>query len=199
MQKRLMRSQTDKMLAGVCGGLADYFLIDPVIIRLIFVLISITTGLGLLFYPILWLIMPKAPLYSGPSGLPNMSEGWQQQADYTAQHGEAGQYVEQHSSMYVGAAARSNIYGAAEGRPPSTGETSYIGGSDAASFGDERGLSAPPRSRARRGVGWGGFVLIGLGLIMLSEYFSISTEFVVPLIFIIVGALLVFRRQAPPS
>ena len=76
MQKRLMRSQTDKMLGGVCGGLADYFLIDPVIVRLIFVLITITTGLGILFYPVLWLIMPPDDLGIGPDRVASSAQGW---------------------------------------------------------------------------------------------------------------------------
>ncbi len=196
MQKRLMRSQTDKMLGGVCGGLADYFLIDPVIVRLIFVLITITTGLGILFYPVLWLIMPKAPIGIGPDSLASSAQGWQQQsASGVQQEADAVQYAEQRSSMYVGAHSRPGTYGTSEDMPPSTGETSNLGGMNMPGFGDEHQLSAPPRSRIRRGAGWGGFVLIGLGLMMLSEYFSISTEFVMPLIFMIVGALLVFRRR----
>lgn len=195
MQKRLMRSQTDKMLAGVCGGLAEYFLIDPVIVRLIFVLISITTGLGLLFYPILWLIMPKAPLANRLGSLPNTTESWQGYAQDAQEQGEATQYAAQRSSMYVGASQRPSAYSSAQGRQSSTGITSPLDDTGIGSIEEEYRMTAPPRSRMRRGAGWGGFVLIGFGLIMLSEYFQISTEFVVPLIFIIVGALLVFRRK----
>src|SRR5215211_5604527 len=60
MQPRLMRSRTEVIVAGVCGGLAEYFAIDPVIVRLIFVLVTLTSGIGLFIYPILWLVMPKA-------------------------------------------------------------------------------------------------------------------------------------------
>ena len=59
MYKKLYRSVTDKMLAGVCGGLAEYFAIDPVIVRLIFVLAVIFGGSGILAYIILWIIIPK--------------------------------------------------------------------------------------------------------------------------------------------
>lgn len=55
MQPRLMRSRTEVIVAGVCGGLAEYFAIDPVIVRLTFVLVTLTSGLGLLIYPILWI------------------------------------------------------------------------------------------------------------------------------------------------
>src|SRR6187431_1182854 len=60
MQPRLTRSRTEVIIAGVCGGLAEYFAIDPVIVRLIFVLVTLTSGIGLLVYPILWMVMPRA-------------------------------------------------------------------------------------------------------------------------------------------
>ncbi len=58
MARRLYRSDTDKMLGGVCGGLAQYLDVDPTVIRLIFVLAALLGGHGILVYLILWLIMP---------------------------------------------------------------------------------------------------------------------------------------------
>lgn len=60
-QKKLTRS-TNKMLAGVCGGIAEYFEVDPTLIRVAYAALSIfTTGFpGLLLYLILMLIMPAA-------------------------------------------------------------------------------------------------------------------------------------------
>ena len=58
MQKRLYRSRTNKMIAGVCGGLAEYFSIDPVIIRIIAVALAISGGAGVLMYGLLWLVVP---------------------------------------------------------------------------------------------------------------------------------------------
>jgi phage shock protein C len=57
--KQLMRSE-DRMVAGVAGGLAEYFDIDPTIIRILFVLLAIFGGgfLGILIYIVLWIIMP---------------------------------------------------------------------------------------------------------------------------------------------
>lgn len=55
--QRLMRSRTDKIIAGVAGGIAQYLGIDPVIVRLVFVALAFT-GVGVLLYPVLWLIMP---------------------------------------------------------------------------------------------------------------------------------------------
>ncbi|OGC45027.1 hypothetical protein A3J98_00715 [candidate division WS6 bacterium RIFOXYC1_FULL_33_10] len=58
MEKKLYRSETDKMIGGVCGGLAEYFSIDSTIVRLIFGLIVVYGGTGLVLYVILWIVMP---------------------------------------------------------------------------------------------------------------------------------------------
>ncbi len=58
MSRRLYRSQTDRMIGGVCGGLAQVLDIDPTIVRLVFVLLALLGGHGVLLYLILWLIMP---------------------------------------------------------------------------------------------------------------------------------------------
>jgi phage shock protein C len=59
--KRLMRSSTDKKIAGVCAGLADYFDMDPTIIRVLWLLLVICGGTGILAYLILWMVLPVAP------------------------------------------------------------------------------------------------------------------------------------------
>lgn len=66
MYKKLYRSVTDKMVGGVCGGLAEYFNIDPVIVRLIFVLAVIFGGSGIIAYIILWIIIPEKPYIITP-------------------------------------------------------------------------------------------------------------------------------------
>ncbi len=60
MNKKLHCSKTDKIFAGVCGGLANYFDIDATIIRLLFILIVAFGGSGFIIYLLLWLIMPKS-------------------------------------------------------------------------------------------------------------------------------------------
>ena len=62
MRKRLYRSRKDKILAGVCGGLGEYFNLDPVIIRVIFIMLMLPGGLpGVVPYIAIWLIVPLAP------------------------------------------------------------------------------------------------------------------------------------------
>jgi phage shock protein C len=59
--KRLYRSRSKRWLAGVCGGLGDYFGLDPTLIRVLFVLFALAVGGGILAYLILWLIIPLEP------------------------------------------------------------------------------------------------------------------------------------------
>ncbi len=56
--KRLYRSESDRMIAGVAGGLAEYFAIDSTLVRLLFVLLVVFGGSGILLYIILWIVMP---------------------------------------------------------------------------------------------------------------------------------------------
>ncbi len=61
MKKRLYKSETDKKLCGVCGGIAKYLNIDPTIIRLIWVLVTFAGGSGLIAYIICALVIPDEP------------------------------------------------------------------------------------------------------------------------------------------
>ncbi len=58
-QNKLTRSETDKMLAGVCGGLAAYLDVDPVFVRLAFVILFFASGIGFPIYLVLWIVMPR--------------------------------------------------------------------------------------------------------------------------------------------
>lgn len=60
-EKRLVRSRDDRMLFGVCAAVAHYLNIDPVIVRLLTVLLTLWNGIGLLIYVVLALIIPQEP------------------------------------------------------------------------------------------------------------------------------------------
>jgi phage shock protein PspC (stress-responsive transcriptional regulator) len=72
-RRRLMRSSTDKMIAGVCAGLADYFDLDPTLVRVVWVLAFFCAGSGLLAYIILWILLPLAPVGAMPSSATSTS------------------------------------------------------------------------------------------------------------------------------
>jgi phage shock protein C len=64
MAKKLYRSVNQKMLGGVCGGIAEYLDIDVTIARLLYVALDLVTGVAplIFFYIIAWIVMPQAPL-----------------------------------------------------------------------------------------------------------------------------------------
>lgn len=65
MTKRLYRSTQDRKIAGVCGGIAEYFNIDPTIVRVVAILLLLPGGLpGFLPYLVLWIVVPNAPTLS---------------------------------------------------------------------------------------------------------------------------------------
>ncbi len=61
--RRLYRSRKHRLIAGVCGGLGEYFNVDPVLIRLIWVVLCFVWGLGLFLSLIAWIIIPPAADY----------------------------------------------------------------------------------------------------------------------------------------
>lgn len=61
MSKKLYRSRDDRMIAGVCGGLADYFNVDSSLVRLAVLFIFLFQGVGLIAYIIAWLVMSEEP------------------------------------------------------------------------------------------------------------------------------------------
>ena len=70
-KKRLVRSTNDKKIAGVAAGLADYFDLDPTIIRLVWLLAFLFAGVGLLAYVILWIALPAGPTGVAASSAPS--------------------------------------------------------------------------------------------------------------------------------
>jgi len=65
--KRLYRSITDRKFAGVAGGLAEYFVMDPLLIRLAFVILTLAGGGGFLIYLVFWIVTPENPVRVNPS------------------------------------------------------------------------------------------------------------------------------------
>ena len=61
-KKRLFRSRDNRVIAGICGGMGGYFNIDPVVLRIIWLLLVLGFGTGVLAYLICWLVIPSEPL-----------------------------------------------------------------------------------------------------------------------------------------
>jgi phage shock protein C len=62
MEKKLYRSRTNSMIAGICGGLGEYLSVDPAILRVVAVLLIFADGIGLLAYLVGWIIIPRRPM-----------------------------------------------------------------------------------------------------------------------------------------
>jgi phage shock protein C len=78
MNTQLTRSSTDRIIGGVCGGLARYFNIDSAIVRLVFVL-AVLSGISPLVYLVLWIVMPEEKAATPAAALPDhprSSEEW---------------------------------------------------------------------------------------------------------------------------
>lgn len=60
MQKKLVRSKKNRMIGGVCGGIAEYLGIDPTIVRLIWAVTTLFWGTGIILYLLAWAIIPEA-------------------------------------------------------------------------------------------------------------------------------------------
>lgn len=73
--KRMRRSKTDKIIAGVCGGLGSYFNMDPTLVRLVFVVLLFAQGVGAILYLVLWIVLPYGESSDGNAVGVNMSTG----------------------------------------------------------------------------------------------------------------------------
>jgi phage shock protein C len=184
-QPRLTRSTTDKMLFGVCGGLGEYFHIDPGIVRLIFVLVTLTSFMGPPVYVILVVVTPRQPKPKLPGQQASsaaLHEG-QRQAIVSQQVPQAQQRVAQAPSLEpVGS---SNQPQPPQAQAPAVGETVKLSPEEA------QRLAAPRRGRNWRTLG---YILLGIGgLVLLEELSILSGAFAFPVLLIIAGIILLRR------
>jgi phage shock protein C len=68
--RKLYRSRTERMVAGVCGGLAEYFNVDTTVIRVLFLVLTLFGGSGLVVYVVMWILVPDASKAPPPTSAP---------------------------------------------------------------------------------------------------------------------------------
>ena len=169
--QRLMRSRTDKVIAGVAGGIGQYLAVDPVIVRLAFVAL-IFTGVGLFLYPVLWLIMPV--------------EGGQRPAPdqiFDEMRQQAQRVGDEVREVFV--SSRRPRYDPMSGQPVDPEAEIPINNVNSGSN------QAAPEDRRNRLLG---MILLGVGAFILLSMIPFFGKLVVPAILIGAG-ILVLRRQ----
>jgi phage shock protein C len=218
MQPRLTRSTSEKMLAGVCGGLGEYFVIDPVIVRLVFVLTTMTSGIGIPVYLVLAIVMPRQRKLPGTAQQRHIEQDaddagtlFQQTREQAGREVLVSPPLQQVQQPRVADPALVGQKPAASGFDPfavpqeapiaaqapdaeeaMTGETVHL---------DEQHHAAPAQQQAhdtpRRKHNWRalGFILVGIGSVALLEQVGLASTLFVPLLLIIGGILLLGRGR----
>jgi phage shock protein C len=174
--QRLVRSRTDKMVAGVAGGLANYLAVDPVFVRLAFVALGMS-GPGVFVYAIMWLIMPT----EGSTGT-TTSQAF---SEFRQQMSRVGDDVRQ---VFVsGGPTRTPRFDPMTGQPIDDGEEipiNNVGGGDG---------NTAPETRRNRLLG---VILLGVGaFIAINAIAPGLGRFIVPAILIVGGVLLIQRNH----
>lgn len=217
MQPRLTRSRTERNIAGVCGGLGEYFSVDPVIVRLIFIVVTVMSGVGLPAYLLLWLVMPRQSPKEARS--PNESFEFGPRRQFDAQPAPdvrqpgwpAGApppvreaFVAQPRQQYRQRVAQPDAYpqppAGQPGQPadqpwqpdtPMTGETLKLPT-------QQRQPSQCQRQRHRPSWATLGYILVGIGaLILLDQLPGPSGQVIISVLFIVGGLYLLQRIRRP--
>ncbi|HTC47681.1 MAG TPA: PspC domain-containing protein [Candidatus Aquilonibacter sp.] len=85
-RKRLVRPRQGRKIAGVCLGFAEYFDIDVTAVRLVWLIASFMTGIGLISYPIAWIVMPEEPLLLAAAYSGDVNGGFQRDVNGHSGH-----------------------------------------------------------------------------------------------------------------
>ena len=87
-ERRLTRSQSNRMIGGVCGGLGEYLGIDATFVRLFFLLLAFGEGAGVLIYFVLWMILPPEGSQEGDLGS-NVNRSAQEMSERAREFGQS--------------------------------------------------------------------------------------------------------------
>jgi phage shock protein C len=175
-----LRRGSDRIVGGVCSGLAAYFGVDPLLVRVVFVILALVPpSIGILLYLVLWFLM-EPPQGTLPSTTRSVSDRLRSMGDDIRQDFRTGLSRSQASVT----------------PPPTTGDPS--GGPPPAGAPHPRGRWGPSFSSRPPGL-WGGIILIVVGayflLANLGIFNNVHWEIVLPVILIALGLLLLLRRR----
>jgi len=167
--ERLARSRGDRMIAGVAGGIARYLKIDPALVRLAFVALAFT-GIGVLLYPLLWLVMPL----ESATGVPFQAARVDEEARQV--------YVGTHGSPSPTSAQPAPRFDPLTGEPLSVGPIAQAEPSQ-------------PKATNNSRMRLLGYVLLAIGgFLLLNLLVPGAEQFIFPAVLIAVGVLLLRRK-----
>ena len=203
MEKRLYRSRTDRMISGVCGGIAEYFAIDPTIVRLATAaLLLVTSGAVILVYIVMAIVVPETPA-EGESDSPRAMTT----EEISASAQGFGRDIQVAANKAVGGAAgAAGAAGVVSGDVPADA-TSPAGGVEEHMPPEAQPAPAPPAAPAsdHRSGGTGavlvGVLLIAFGLLVFVQrtlgfdLLSMSWRLFVPGVIILLGVLILIRAM----
>lgn len=157
MYRKLYRSRKDNMIAGVAGGMAEYFDVDPALIRLLFVVTTFMGGIGPIAYIVMWIIVPYEPAITPASAQPAQAAAgyntFTVDADGTTTSGPANTSSE---GADPSAAANSSATGSGE-------QTNYHAAGQ-----PQPGAPVYTKQKDNRALG---VVLVAIGLVFLADNF----------------------------
>lgn len=186
MEKRLYRSRRERMISGVCGGIADYFAVDPTLVRVIWVLVTLTSGgLGFLAYIAAIIIVPEEPRALRPADAAASAAG----GPASTAGGIAG--------GPVGDAAETAANPAGEAGSPMVGEAGQSAGEASATTETHTTWTHSEADR-HSGRMIAGLVLVVVGgyfLLhnLLPRFFFLEGRFVWPALLVVAGVLVLAR------
>lgn len=180
--ERLNRSKTNRVILGVCGGLAEYFRIDATLIRIICILVAMS-GVGFLVYIVAALIMPE------DNGTRDKDQ-WRSSYGAGPAYGSGanpGTSSDTGSTEWNGAGADTGSYGGTD-----TGSGFESG------FGKDNEWDHPPKYNSEKNKLIFGAILVGLGVLILAKQFIpvlFNLKYMIPILLIGVGGFIVYRGR----
>jgi len=194
--RKLHKSSTDKAIAGVCGGIAEYFGIDSVIIRLLFVLFALGFGSGLLIYIICAIVMPDEHRIDYNADYSNGS-------DYSNTYSGSNTYAEYTSSASGSYSSFENGNGSADGSESEASyqnraaNSSYTGQGENNTYGSYTQPQYTERKNEKHGNRNFGIVLVAAAAVITLKYFipRIPDALMAAVILLLLGLFFIFKKR----
>ena len=170
---RVLRRGPDRVLGGVCSGLGHYFGVDPLLVRIVFVVLALAHGIGIVLYPVLWLLM-EPPAGTFAAGSRTLSQRLRSMGDEIR--------ADVRSGFNPGGPAAAPVTGGESAEPPPV---------------SPRAVATSGRG-AQRGI-WIGMILVALGAYFLLDnlglFSALRWDLFWPVVLIAVGLLFLVRRR----